>query len=85
MPDTGKKTIGELEQGVQVQLTSDMSLQSSFERVQIHRKVEKQTKEESSRFYLCKGRKVKILVNSCNSKMDRIGMRRSRKSCAARI
>ena len=38
--------------------------------------MEKQTKEESSR--------VKILVNSCIRKMDRIRMRRSRKSCAAK-
>ena len=28
--------------------------------------------------------KVKILVNSCIRKMDKIGMGRSRKSCAAR-
>ena len=27
---------------------------------------------------------MKILVNSCIRKMDRIGMRRSRKSCAVR-
>ena len=27
---------------------------------------------------------MKILVNSCIIKMERIGMRRSRKSCAAR-
>ena len=28
--------------------------------------------------------RMKILVNSCIRKMDRIGMRRSRKPCAAR-
>ena len=28
---------------------------------------------------------MKILVNSCTKKVDRIGMRRSRKSCARRL
>ena len=28
---------------------------------------------------------MKILVNSCIRKMDKIGMKRSRKSCASRV
>ena len=48
------------------------------------RQVQKQTKEESSRVYSVRDERVKILVNSCIRKMDRIRMRRSRKSCAAR-
>ena len=46
--------------------------------------VEKQTKEESSRVYHCKDERVKKLVNSRIRKMDRIGMKRSKRSCAVR-
>ena len=41
------------------------------------------TEIEISRVYQWKGR-VKLLVNSCARELDRIGMRNSRKSCAAR-
>ena len=42
--------------------------------------MEKQTQEESFRVYSVRDERVKILVNSCIRKMDRIGMGRSRKS-----
>ena len=46
--------------------------------------MEKQAKEKSSRVYSVRDERMKILVNSCIWKMDRIRMRRSRKSCAAK-
>ena len=36
-------------------------------------------------FISVRDERVKILVNSCIRKMDRIGMRRNRKPCAARL
>ena len=46
--------------------------------------MKKQKKEESSRVSSVSDERVKILVNSCIRQMDRIRMRRSRKSCATR-
>ena len=45
--------------------------------------MEKQTKEVSE-FTSVMDEKLKILVNSCIRKMDRIGTRTSRKPCAVR-
>ena len=41
-------------------------------------------KKRVPEFTSVRDERMKILINSCIRKMDRIGMRRSRKSCAAR-
>ena len=70
-PDPILRTVGEIEAGGEVQFSIGGVLTLLFLNSSGYRREEKQTKEESSR--------VKILVNSCISKMDIIGMRRSRK------
>ena len=46
---------------------------------------EKRQRKRFPEFTSVREERVKILVNSFIRKMDRIGMRRSRKSCAARL
>ena len=46
--------------------------------------MENRQRKRVPEFTSVRDERVKILINSCIRKMDRIRMRRSRKSCAAR-
>ena len=57
----------------------------NFERVQVIGRWKNIYRKRVPEFTSVRDERMKILVNSCIRKMNRIGIRRSRKPCAARL
>ena len=71
--------------GWRLKLVWKVSWHSSFERVRVIGRWKNRQRKRVPEFTSVKDERMKILVNSCIRKVDRIGMRRSRKPCAARL
>ena len=65
-------------------LVWEVSCHSSFERVQVIGRWKSRQRKRVPEFTSVRDEWVKIMFNSCIRKMDIIGMRRSKKSCAVR-